>query len=91
MTPVAQWLNTTFAEFDYLILEFFHSLAASAGNILTPIAKTLEFLGELSWFTVVIAIALLLFAKTRKGGVAMIFSVLIGTLFTNLCIKNLQG
>ena len=89
MTPVAQWLNTTFAEFDYLILEFFHSLAASAGNILTPIAKTLEFLGELSWFTVVIAIALLLFAKTRKGGVAMIFSVLIGTLFTNLCIKNL--
>ena len=89
MTPVAQWLNTTFESFDHTILEFFHDLAVSAGDVLTPIAETLGFLGELSWFTVVIAIVLLLFAKTRKGGVAMIFSVLIGSVFTNLCIKNL--
>lgn len=89
MSGFAQWLNTAFAEFDHTILKFFHDLAITAGGFLTPLAKTLGFLGELSWLTVVIAIVLLLFAKTRKGGVVMIFSVLLGTLFTNLCIKNL--
>ena len=76
MTPFAEWLNVTFESFDYAILKFFHSLALSAGEILTPVAELFGFLGELSWFTVVIALVLLLFAKTRKGGVAMIFSVL---------------
>lgn len=89
MTSFAHWLNVAFESFDHTILKFFHSLALSAGEVLTPIAELFGFLGELSWFTVVIAIAMLLFAKTRKGGVAMIFSVLIGTLLTNLCIKNL--
>ena len=88
MTPFAEWLNVTFESFDYAILKFFHELALSAGEILTPVAELFGFLGELSWFTVVIALALLLFAKTRKGGVAMIFSVLFGMLFTNICIKN---
>lgn len=89
MTPFAQWLNTTFESFDYEILHFFHTLAESAGDFLTPLCHAFGFLGELSWFTVVIAIILLLFSKTRKGGVAMIFSVLIGMVFTNFCIKNL--
>jgi len=89
MTPFAEWLNVTFEAFDYTILEFFHSLAQAAGDFLTPLCHTFGFLGELSWFTVLIALVLLLFAKTRKGGVAMIFSVLIGMVFTNFCIKNL--
>ncbi len=88
MTPIAQWLNTTFEAFDYAILEFFHELALAAGPILTPIANIFDLLGEVSWFTVVIGIALLLFSNTRKGGMSMIFSVLIGTLFTNILIKN---
>ena len=88
MTPFAEWLNVTFASFDHAILNFFHELALSASPLLTPIANVFGFLGELSCFTVIIAIVLLLFAKTRKGGVAMIFSVLIGMVFTNICIKN---
>ncbi|MBE6584011.1 MAG: phosphatase PAP2 family protein [Ruminococcaceae bacterium] len=88
MTPFAQWLNVTFGQFDYAILKFFHQWAVAAGDFFTPVAETLGFMGELSWFTVVIAIILLLFTKTRKGGVSMIFSVLVGMVFTNICIKN---
>lgn len=88
MTPFAEWLNVTFESFDYAILKLFHQLADSSGAIFTPIAHAFGFMGELSWVTVVIAIVLLLFAKTRKGGMAMIFSVLLGMVFTNVCIKN---
>ena len=89
MTPYAEWLNVTFESFDYSILELFHNLALAAGDALTPIALAFGFLGELSWLTVVIALGLVLFSKTRKGGIAMIFSVLIGMVFTNICIKNI--
>jgi len=89
MSAFAQWLNVTFEAFDYTVFQFFHGLAAFGGSLLTPIAEVFGFIGELSWFTVLIAIVLLFFAKTRKGGVSMIFSVLWGTLFTNLFLKNL--
>ncbi len=88
MTPTAQWLNTTFESFDFEILRIFHEIALSAGSVLTPIANILDLLGEVSWFTLLIGVALLLFNKARKGGAAMLISALIGTLFTNILIKN---
>lgn len=89
LTAFASWLNTFFAEFDRAILRFYHSLATSAGNILTPVAKVFDLIGELGIFCFVVAIVFLLFAKTRRTGVTIIFAVLFGALFTNLLIKDM--
>ena len=85
---MAQWLNSTFASFDYAILEFFHSLAQSAGGFLTPIANIFAIIGDVGLFGFLIAFALMLFPKTRKCGICMAFSIIIGALFTNIFIKN---
>lgn len=88
LTAFASWLNTFFAEFDRAILGFYHSLAVAAGNIFTPIAIVFDLIGELGIFCFLVAIVFLLFAKTRKTGVTIIFAVLFGALFTNLIIKE---
>ena len=89
MTQFANWLNTAFADFDHLILEFNHTLAMEAGHILTPIAKIFEFIGEGALLCFVLAAILLLFSKTRMAGMCMAISVGISALITNVTIKNL--
>ena len=89
LTVFAEWLNTVFAGFDRAILGFYHSLAESAGAILTPISLFFAEIGDLGIFCIVLAIILLLFKKTRKTGVAIILAVLCGAVFTNLTIKEL--
>ncbi len=89
MTQFSQWLNTAFADFDRVILEFYHTLAEVAGPIFTPIAKTFEFIGEGALFCFVLAAILVLFSKTRKAGLCMAVSVGLAALITNVTIKNL--
>lgn len=85
---IADWLNTTFASFDYAILEFFHSLAVSASFIFNPIMEFLSIIGDNGYFGFAIGIALMLFPKTRKWGACVFLSILVGAVFTNLAIKN---
>lgn len=86
---IAQWINSTFASFDYAILQFFHTLAESAGAILTPIAEIFAIIGDNGYFSFLLAFILLCFPKTRKCGVCIIFAVGFGALFTNIAIKNI--
>ena len=86
---MANWLNTTFAGFDRAIFEFFHSLQVGAGEFFTPFFKTITFLGEDGWLYIVVGVILLLFKNTRRLGVTMLLALAIGSLFTNLVIKNL--
>lgn len=86
---IADWINTTFASFDYYILSFFHGLAESAGAILTPIAEIFAVIGDNGYFSFLLALILLCFKKTRKCGVCIIFAVGFGALFTNIAIKNI--
>lgn len=86
---MANWLNTAFAGFDRGIFEFFHLLQINAGAFLTPFFKFITFLGEGGWFYIVAGVILLLFKNTRKLGVTMLLALAIGSLFTNLVIKNL--
>lgn len=85
----ADWINTTFASFDHAILEFFHKLATSADFILGPLAEIFALIGDNGYFGFAIAIALMLFPKTRKWGACVFLSILVGAVFTNLTIKNI--
>ena len=85
---IADWINTTFAGFDYAILEFYHSLAQSASAILNPIMEFMSIIGDNGYFGFAIAFALMLFKKTRKCGLCVFMSIAVGALFTNIAIKN---
>lgn len=89
LTAFAQWLNTAFGGFDYAILQFFHGLAVAADPFFRPIALFLHVIGDGGLFSFLLAAVLLLFPKTRRAGVAIVFAVAIGAIFTNLTIKLL--
>lgn len=89
MTPIAHWLNTTFAGFDYSILELFHILATFAAPILTPIAEFFAVIGNGALACFILAAALLLFPKTRKAGICIMLAVGVGALITNVAVKNI--
>ncbi len=89
LTAVAQWLNTTFAGFDFSILEFYHNVALKANFILEPIMDLFSIIGDNGYFSFVLAFALMLFKKTRKAGVCVLFSIGFGALITNITLKEL--
>ncbi len=87
-TLFAEWLNGTFYAFDSAILGFYHSLAEWGGVFFTPLMKFISLLGEKGIFFILIALALMLFSKTRKNGVCMLGALCFGVLFTNIILKN---
>lgn len=89
MTAAAQWLNETFASFDYAILEFFHKLTeTAAAPFFDVFFKFVTLLGEEGIFLIILSLILMLFKKTRKAGAGMLLGIVIGALFTNLTIKK---
>ena len=86
---IAEWLNTAFAGFDYSILKFWHSAAVSAGAILEPIMDFFSLIGDNGYFGFLLAFVLMLFKKTRKIGVCIVFSIGFGALITNITLKEL--
>jgi undecaprenyl-diphosphatase len=89
MTPIAQWLNSAFAGFDYAILEFYHNLATAASPILTPISEFFAVIGDGAMACFILAAILILFPKTRKAGLCIAFAVGVGALVTNVAVKNI--
>lgn len=89
LTTIAQWLNTFFAGFDKAIFTFAHNLHQSAGNFLDTFFELITKLGDGGIFFIIVGIIFLLFKKTRKAGLGMLFALLIGSLFTNLLLKEL--
>ena len=90
MTVAAQWLNETFAGFDYAILEFFHNLnAGPLGGFFDVFFKFITLLGEEGLFLIILSINFMLFKKTRKAGFAMLLAIIVGSLITNVTVKPL--
>lgn len=89
LTAFAEWLNTSFRDFDRAILEFYHNIAVSADAILNPIARLLAFVGEGAMLCFIVASVLVLFKKTRKASICMSLSIGLGALITNVALKNL--
>lgn len=57
---------------------------------LTKRMKMITFLGDGGWFWIAMAMVFLCFGKTRKAGVCMCVSIMIGAVCTNLVLKNWQ-
>lgn len=85
---MANWLNTTFFSVDRQFFVFMNALQRVAGDFLTPFFKFVSFFGEGGIFLIILSIFLMLFAKTRKMGMAMLLAIGVGALFTNVIIKN---
>ena len=82
------WMDTTFAGFDMAVFQFFGKMQ---NDILTGLAQVFTTLGE-PWYVVLmglLGIVLIFFKRTRKYGLALVFSIAIGTLLTNVVIKEL--
>ena len=89
ISAAAQWINATFQNFDYKILEFYHNLhEGSMGQFFDVFNKYFTRLGDGGIFVLAIGLILLLFKKSRKIGMGMIGGVIIGALLTNVCVKN---
>lgn len=88
MTAAAQWLNETFASFDYSILEFFHGLnCGPAAEFFNFFFKFITLLGEEGLFLIILSLIFMLFRKTRKIGFAMLLAIIFGSLITNVTVK----
>lgn len=87
LSAVAQWLNTTFATFDFSVFEFFGNVVHA--DWLTPIVSAFTHLGDSEFIIplAIIGVVLSLFKKTRKVGMTLFLAIIIGTLITNVCIK----
>ena len=90
ITAAAAWLNSTFADFDFAIFDFFHKLHDSAaGGFLDVFFNAVTKLGHDGIALIIISLILMLFKKTRKAGSAMLAGIIVGAVFTNLTIKPL--
>ena len=84
----AKWLDQTFSGFDGAILEFYHKLAELCGTILTPIMRAITLTGDKALVLLLLSFLLCFFAKTRKMGICMLFSIACGALMTNIILKE---
>ncbi len=89
LTSSAAWLNEAFGAFDRAILSFYHELAKTASQFLTPFSEFFAFIGDGALLCFVLAAILLLFSKTRKAGICILLAIGIGALITNVAVKNL--
>ena len=72
--------------FDISVLDRLQS--AFRGSFADGFWKFISFFGDGGIFLLVLAAILLLFKKTRKGGLAMLIAITIGFIVGNLIIKN---
>ncbi len=56
--------------------------------VLNPVMKGLSFLGNKGIFWVILTLVLLIFAKTRKAGLASVIAILLTFIFNDLFLKN---
>lgn len=88
ISAAAQWINSTFANFDHAILEFFHNLnIGPASSFFDFFMGYFTKLGDDGIFLIILSLLLMIFKKTRKVGTAMLGAIIIGALFTNITIK----
>ncbi len=88
ISAAAQWINETFANLDYAIMEFFHNLnVGPLGGFFDFLLTFITRLGDDGIFLILLSLVLMVFKKTRKVGTAMLGAIIIGALFTNITIK----
>jgi len=87
ISPVALWLNTVFAGFDASVAVLIHRLYEIGGVFFSPFFEFISVLGDGGIFLMVISAIFMLFKPTRRYGLAILLSIGIGALITNLWLK----
>lgn len=86
----AQWLDTACSGFDQAILGAVHTVQQSgAHTVLGPLARLFDLLGEGGIALILMGLLLLVFPRTRKAGAAVLMSLALGAVCTNLLLKPL--
>ena len=82
----ANWLDTTFASFDFSVFEFFGKIQS---EFLTPIVSAFTHLGDSEFIIplALVGVILCLFKKTRKVGATLVLAIIVGTMITNVLMK----
>ena len=86
---MAGLLNSTFSLFDGVILSSMHDLAVWGGAFFTPLFKAITFIGEKGLIFFILALAFMLFPKTRRQGICIFGAVACGALITNFILKDM--
>lgn len=85
---MAEWLNSFFAQYDYMILNSLHQLAVATEGAVTPLFMWISSLGNWGIAEIVLGLVLLCFKKTRKMGVCVLLAIVFGAVITNVVVKN---
>ena len=86
---MAQWLDTVFYGFDYAILSAIHSFAVATGGFFDWLMLAITSLANDGLGMIALGLLLLLFKRTRKMGLAVLFAIAFGALITNITLKPL--
>ena len=85
---MAEWLNSTFYNFDRQFFLIMNGWQKGLGSFLTPFFKFVSFFGEGGIFLICLSLLLMLFSGSRKTGMSMLLAIGVGALFTNVILKN---
>ncbi len=87
---IGKWLDKTFRTVDYAV---FTAVTKLHSEVMNVIVSTLTHLGdsEVAIPLLVACVFMCFFKKTRKVGITVAFAIVLGTLFTNVILKNVCG
>ena len=86
---MAIWLDTVCHGFDYAILQAIHAFALEAGSVFAWLMEAITILCDDGLGMIFLGLVLCLFKRTRKLGTAVLFSVALAAIITNLTLKPL--
>ena len=75
-------------DIDYNIGKWLNGMLHSTNGRFTPILKFITSLGNVGIAFIITALIMLLFLRTRKVGMLLLVSMLLGIILTNLILKN---
>ncbi len=75
--------------FDHIILEFWHTCATTAGDVLTPAFAFVSYIGMYGWAFIAVSCALIASRDTRTIGVCALLALAIGAVMTELLLKGI--
>jgi len=87
---IGKWLDKTFRNLDYAV---FTAVTKLHSEVMNVIVSTYTVLGdsEVAIPLLIVCVFLCFFKKTRRVGITVAFAIVLGTLFTNVILKNVCG
>ncbi|MBR2413084.1 MAG: phosphatase PAP2 family protein [Clostridia bacterium] len=87
---IGRWLDKTFPKIDYAV---FTAVTKLHSEVMNVVVSTLTHLGdsEVAIPLLVACVIMCFFKKTRRVGITVAFAIVLGTLFTNVILKNVCG